>query len=149
MEQTISKWLNISVSNKLCRFITDFQFIRYVFAGGLATVIDWSSFYILAIVFDTYYQIALVISFTLGTLTNYILNKLYTFKCKSKQITQQFSVHASISVISLLISIGLMFLFVDLLGLQKMISRGIITIIMLVINFFMHKHVTYNKRFFQ
>ena len=131
------------------RRLTDIQFMRYVVVGGIATVVDWGSFYLLAIVLDIYYQASLVLSFTLGVIANYTLNKLYTFRCRSRQIAGQFSVHVVISVVSLLMSMGLMFILVGELSINKMVSRIATTFIMLFVNFLMHKYITFNKRIFR
>ena len=68
-----------------------FEFIRYTLVGGIATIMDWSIFYIFAIILGIYYQIALVISFVIVGITHYTLSKIFTFKCKSKKIIKQFS----------------------------------------------------------
>lgn len=125
------------------------QLFRYFIVGGVATVVDWSSFYLLAIKINFNYQAALVIAFILGSVTNYVFNKIFTFRCRSKQIAGQMTVHLMISAISLLLNMGMMYIFVSSFAIAKMPSRMIITVIMLVINFFMHKHLTFNKKIFK
>lgn len=134
-----------TIGNKIIQI----QLFRYFIVGGLATVVDWVSFYILAIIFIANYQIALIVAFILGSITNYILNRVFTFHSKSKKIAGQASVHLAISAISLLLNIALMYLLVSHLALEKMPSRVVVTLIMLIINFFMHKHITFNKKFFE
>jgi len=126
-----------------------FEFIRYVLVGGLATIIDWMVFYILVILLGLYYQFSLVISFSLGATTNYAFNKIFTFKCKSRKIISQFSLFSVIAVISLLLSMFLMFFLVDIILLEKMLSRILTTVIMLIINYSMNKYITFNKRLFK
>jgi len=125
------------------------RFIRYFIAGIGATVVDWGTFYILAIVLGLYYQFSLIIAFTFGTAANYALNKIFTFRCQSPKVVAQFSVHIVVASISLLISSGWMFLFVDVLDIHKMTSRMTTSAIMLAINYFMVKSLTFNKRFFK
>lgn len=124
------------------------QFSKYVFVGGIATIVDWGVFYLLSEELHFYYQLALVVSFVFGSLTNFLLNKVITFQCKSKKIVGQVGVHLAISFVSLLMSVGLMFVMVEIVLVDKMISRVFVTFIMLFVNFFMHKYLTFNKRFF-
>jgi putative flippase GtrA len=137
------------IKNKIYNKFIQIRLVRYLIVGGAATVIDWGSFYILAISIGANYQIALVISFILGSITNYILNKIFTFRCKSKKIAGQLSMHLSISAVSLLFNVGMMYILVSTLSVGKMPSRIVVTLIMLLVNFFMHKNLTFNKKIFK
>lgn len=134
---------------KIYNNLIQIQLIRYFIVGGFATIVDWGSFYLLAIRLQSNYQGALIIAFILGSITNYLLNKFFTFQCKSKKIAGQLSVHLSVSFVSLLMNMGFMYILVSLLSFGKMPSRIIVTLVLLVVNFFMHKNLTFNKRFFQ
>jgi putative flippase GtrA len=128
--------------------ITSSTFIRYGIVGAIATAVDWGSFYISAYLLNLYYQISLVISFVLGTLSNYILNRTITFKSKTKN-KAQIAVHFGISLISLGISSLLMFLFIEKLFIGKMVARISTTALVFFLNYFMHKNITFNKRIFK
>lgn len=166
-------------------FFNDTIIIKYILVGGVATIIDWSVFVTLKISFDLHRQFALSIAFSCGTIANYYLNKIFTFRCKSKQIKLQASTHLLISILSLLCSMGLMFTFMEttfiylknintidtafhfeinkqiifdhqihipkttLVLFVEIICRMSVTLTMLLINFFMHKKITYNERFFK
>lgn len=125
-----------------------FEFFRFTFFGGIATLFDWVLFYFLALELSIPYEISLFFSFSLASLINYALNKMFTFRCKSKRIGKQISVFYSIAIISLICSLFLMFVFVDLLLMKKMFSRILTTIITLGINYVLHKFFTFNKKFF-
>lgn len=62
------------------------QFFRYIFAGGFAAVIDIGSFMILAKTFSIDYRIAVFLSFTLGTITNFILSNAFIFDRRTLSI---------------------------------------------------------------
>ena len=134
---------------ELIKKLTKIEFIRYFIVGVIATIVDWGSFYILALRINFYYQFSLILSFSLGATTNYTLNKIFTFRCKSKQIIGQFSVFIIISIISVFLSMIIMFILIDLILLHKMFSRIFTTFIMVGVNYYMHKSVTFNKRFFK
>ena len=64
------------------------------------------------------------------------------------KILKQILLFYFIVVISLLYSMFFMFVFVDLLFLNKMLSRILTTFIILILNYFLHSRLTFNKRFF-
>jgi putative flippase GtrA len=122
------------------------QFLTYVAMGGAATGVDWLSFYSFNMLLGLSYLSAVILSFSLGAVTNYFLNKFITFKDKTRQIVAQMGVYAFICVLSLLCSIGLMYALVEWAKLWPMLARIITTGIMLLLNFLVHKFVTYNQR---
>jgi len=128
--------------------VTKFQFIRYLIVGGISTLIDWSVFYTGTYILSIHYQISLVIAFFLGCTANYTLNKIFTFKCKSKKIAKQTSVYGAAAIISLLLSASIMFVLVSALTIDKLVSRIATTFIMVGINYLLNKHIIFNKRFF-
>ena len=125
------------------------EFIRYFMVGVVATLSDWGLFYLLAVFFNVYYQFSLATALILGAIVNYTLNKIFTFRCKSRAIVQQLSVYAGVVIISLGISSVTMFLFIDILLLFKMYARILTTFIMFMINYLLQKYLTFNKRIFK
>lgn len=125
------------------------QFCRYAVVGGVATVVDWGLFYIVGVVLNFHYQVALLVSLLLGTVTNYCLNKIFTFKNKSTRIAEQFGTHVVVSGIAFLLSLALMYLFIDIFQMAKMSGRIITTAILLGVNYLMHKNLTFNDKFFK
>lgn len=135
--------------NNFLNILTKKQFARFVFVGGIATLIDWSTFYILAITLSIYYQFSLLVGLMLGSITHFILNKMFTFKCKSKRIISQFLLFSAIAILSILANSLLMFIFIEKILIGKMISRIITTILIVSFNYIMHKNLTFNKKIFK
>ena len=125
------------------------QFTQYINGSAIAAVIDWSFFYILIIFIGIYYQFALVLSYSAGATFNYIFHKKITFKNKSKKIPIQFSAFFIRSLIALSLSSLIIFIFVDLFCLHKVISRIITTSVILFFNFFTAKYYIFNRKFFK
>lgn len=143
MNQLIKKLLD------KIEILLNLELIKFFIVGGLSTIIDWSTFYLIGIVFGIHYILSLLIAYTFGAITNYSLNKIFTFKNKSKKIALQFITFFSLALISLFISILIMFTFVEIFNLHEMVSRIITTFIVFIINFFMHKFITFNKKIFK
>ena len=124
------------------------QFIFYVFVGAIATVIDWGTFFGVNSFFKIDYRIAVGISFTLGATANYILNKIVTFRDKTKQIVTQVGIYIAVTVFSLFCSVILMHIQVEIFEITPMTARVITTGIMLFANFLMHKFITFNQKIY-
>jgi putative flippase GtrA len=127
---------------------TFFQMARYLLVGGAATCVDWGVYYLCAIVAALHYQISLVIAQVLAGAVHYVLNKTFTFRCTSRQILRQIGAYVLVSLVYLLLSMVVMYLLVDLLGLGKMVSRVATTGVMILASYFLHRAVTFNERFF-
>jgi putative flippase GtrA len=124
------------------------QFAIYVVMGGTATGADWLSFYSLNVLGGFSYLFAVVLSFSLGAMINYLLNKFITFKDQTPQIIAQIGVYSLICAIALLCSVLLMFVLIEWVKLWPMPARIVTTGIMLILNFLFHKFITYNQRFY-
>jgi putative flippase GtrA len=113
--------------------------------GGTATGADWLLFYFLNIIGGLSYMLAVILSFSLGALINYLLNKFITFRDQTRQIMTQIGVYGFICILSLLGSILLLYVLVEWVGLWSMTARMITTGIMLILNFLGHKFITFNQ----
>jgi len=131
------------------RFAKNIEFFRYFLVGIAATAVDWGIFYFLAVMNNVFYQLALIVALSVGSLTNFSLNKVFTFRCKSRMLVQQMSVYIGVVVVSFATSSAIMFLFVDMLLLEKMLSRILTTFVMLVINYLLQKYITFNRKIFR
>jgi putative flippase GtrA len=125
------------------------EFVKFFIVGGVSTLIDWGSFFILSMIFGFYYQLSLVVSYTLGGITNYSLNKIFTFKNKSKNLALQFTTFFSLALFSLFVSMLIMYLLVDILSMHEMLSRMLTTALVFLLNYVMHKYITFNKKIFK
>ncbi len=124
------------------------QFNRYFLVGVTATLIDWITFFVLAILLQAHHMFALITAFSLASIVHYTLNKVFTFRCSSKEIFTQFSAFLIVALSSLAMSSALLYLFVDVLLVHKMISRIMVTFLVFLINYLLHSKITFNKKYF-
>lgn len=134
--------------NNLIKKVTQFEISRFFLAGVVATLVDWFTFFFL-ISFGIHYQISLFASMFLGAITNYIINRIFTFKSKTKYVATQVATHLTVAAMGWLVSAGIMFLLVELLTWNVMLARIITTLLVFVLNYVMHKNITFNKRIFR
>jgi putative flippase GtrA len=120
-------------------------FLYYLCCGGMATIFDWSSFYLLNYTLKCNYITAVLISFMLGTTVNYVSNKYITFNNNYDKISLQFALFMVGSTSALVLTFIQMIILVKYLHVDCMVSRILITGIMLFYNFGFHKVYTFGK----
>ena len=78
------------------------QFARYIVVGGLASVVDFGSLYLLTQFVGLYYLISAALAFLLGLVTNYCLSRLWVFDRRTMEnAALEFLVFAVIGVVGL------------------------------------------------
>jgi putative flippase GtrA len=120
-------------------------FLYYLCCGGIATIFDWSSFFIVNYTLKCNYITAVSISFILGTTINYTTNKVYTFCNSYSNISLQIAVFLAGSISALILTFIQMIILVEYLHIDRMVSRIFVTGIMLFYNFGFHKMYTFGK----
>ena len=126
------------------------QFISYFFVGGIAALVEWGFFALFDNVLHIHYILATCLAFVFSTSANWLLCRLWTSKdsqaYEGKRATEILYIF-SVSAIGLLFNMGLMYLFVTILGLNsavlKTISKIFATGIVFFWNFLIRKLVIY------
>ena len=127
----------LSVTNLLSLYNTNQrvrEFVRYCIVGVLATIIDVAIFYSLKLV--VHYNIALVCGYCLSLIFNYFMTVYWTFSTKSSA-RNVIGVIAAHMINLFVVRMGLMWLFVNLVGLESGIAYIPMFIISVLINFFL------------
>ncbi|MDR3478830.1 MAG: GtrA family protein [Gammaproteobacteria bacterium] len=128
--------------------IEKFELFLYTLIGGVATIVDWSVFAICINWFGIHYEAALVLAYSAASIAHFSANKSLTFKCESKDYVAQLSIYILVLAISLGLSMTIMAILVKYFVINKVLLRIATTIIMLVPNYLLHKHITFSKRIF-
>lgn len=117
-----------------------YQFLKYVFVGGMAFLFDFGTLYILTEYFGIYYLTSSVVAFIIGLNVNYFLAKFLVFKAsKIKDIKKEYLYIVGISLSALFLNQILLFLLTEKIGIYYLLSKIIITIILLFYNFIIRK----------
>lgn len=121
------------------------QFFRYLFVGGVATVVDMGILYVLTDLVHIHHLVSAIISFIAGLATNFILSKLLVFKANTARVTplMEFISFAIIGVIGLGLTELIMFLFTSGLHIHYMLSKIMAAIIVFLWNYIARKLIVY------
>ena len=114
------------------------QFLSYFGVGGVSALVEWAVFSLLEYLFDMPYLLATILAFLFSPTTNWFLGRTFTFResaYKEKRGKEIFLVFL-VSAIGLGFNLLLMYLFVDVIGMNtnllktiaKILSTGIVFI---------------------
>lgn len=120
-------------------------FFKYCLVGAAATVVDYSLLYSLTEFAGLWYLWSATFAFIGGATTNYLLNRLWTFKNTDKRIARQVVTFLIIAGVGIVLNNTILAVGVEVFGLWYMLAKVISTAITLIWNFFGHKYVTFKK----
>jgi putative flippase GtrA len=115
------------------------QFLRYMVTGGFAFVADFGLFALCLYAFGWHYLLANLVGLVAGLVLNYLMSILWVFTaCKRILKTKkgiEFVLFALVGIAGVGINQVLMYLMVDGLGINEMVSKMIAAVLVLMWNF--------------
>jgi putative flippase GtrA len=128
------------------------KLVKYLAVGVVGTLVDWTVFYALIDFIGLFYPFAKVISYSMGTVVNFFLNRRFTFQNTYKKLHYQFVSFALIAVIGLALQEAVMYVLVQYVfdsstSLWIFAANVIATLVGFVWTFIANKKITF--RLFQ
>lgn len=126
-----------------------FEFLRYIIVGGSAFVLDFLIMYLCNeyIFKDNFLYLSVFLGYTIGLIYNFLLSCAYVFKDGFKKIKnkelQSFIIFTIIGIIGLVLTEILMFIFVDIMNINYMISKIITGAIVVFWNYIARKVIIF------
>jgi len=117
---------------------TKIQFFRYIFVGGVATIIDMGSLYVFTSMVGIHYLISAAIAFVFGVMANYLMSIVWVFKTTGN-FKREITLFVIIGLGGLILNEIIIWLLVEKVNLYYMIAKAIAVVIVLVWNFGMRK----------
>ena len=103
-----------------------------------------ATLFILVDFFHIWYLLSAVVSFATAMTVGFLLQKFFAFKDYTKEkIKRQTALYFAFQLVNLYFNTFLMYVFVDLLDIQYLISQILIGIAMAVYSFFIYKHLVF------
>jgi putative flippase GtrA len=127
-------------------------FVKYCIVGGTGAVVDFGILFILTELFLglEYYLLSATVSFILSALTNYFLNRSWTFRSNGKK-RKQIPIFFAVATMGLLINNSIMFMGMEKFLLKDLhygylLAKIIATGLVLIWNFLGNKYITFNDK---
>lgn len=136
---------NKVLNNKLVKFgVNKYkqyeEIINYLFMGGCTTIVSIGTYTICTGLFNIHYQISNIISWIFSVAFAFITNKLFVFKVKNNDnLFNEIYQFVKFRILSLLIDMASMYVLVDLLKINDIISKILVQFIVVVLNYVFSK----------
>lgn len=126
------------------------EIINYLIVGGLTTAVSLVTYYACVLTIlnpknALELQIANIISWIVSVSFAYITNRIFVFKSKSKNILKEIGTFVSARIITLFFDMFIMFLMVTLMGINDKISKIIVQVVVIVLNYLFSKLFVFKK----
>ena len=124
------------------------EIINYLIFGGLTTLVSILTYALFAKIFLINYLISNVLSWIIAVMFAFITNKLYVFESKSKDnknVVKEITNVFFFRIVSLIIEMIIMYVFVDLLSIDDLITKIIAQIIVILSNYIFSKVFVFKK----
>ncbi|MCI8388850.1 MAG: GtrA family protein [Clostridiales bacterium] len=130
-------------------FIKYRELISYVFFGGLTTLVNWGVYFIFNDVVNIHYQAAQWIAWVAAVIFAFVVNKRYVFN--DNDMTKQGLARQTLEFFGVrLISNGveslLLALMVETMHMSSNISKIIVSVITVILNYFASKLWIFRKK---
>lgn len=127
------------------------ELINYLIFGILTTIVSLVTYYLLVFTIldpsnPIQLQIANIISWITCVSFAYITNRIYVFESKNKSILKEAIKFYSSRILSLIIDMGLMLLFVTILSINDKISKLIVQIVIIILNYILSKLLVFKNK---
>ena len=121
------------------------EIINYLIFGGLTTVVSIATYALFAKVFHIDYLISNVLSWILAVLFAYITNKIFVFESKSKKNIKEITSFFFFRIVSLVMEMIILYIFVDMLHIDDLVTKIIAQVIVIVANYVFSKVFVFKK----
>ena len=120
------------------------QIIKFGLVGATNTIVSLLVYYIM-IYFNISYMAATVSGYISSSIVGYVLNRIWVFKAKSTKIANSVIKYYIVYGISLLINMGCMFLWIDVLHLSEYVAPILTLCITVPFNYVLSKLWVFKK----
>lgn len=124
------------------------EIINYLIFGVLTTVVNFVVYILMTKAFNINEVLSNAVAWIMSVIFAYITNKIYVFESKIstlKDIIKEFSSFVACRLFSGLLDIGSFYLFVTILGWNDIISKAIISVLVVILNYVFSKIFIFKK----
>lgn len=127
------------------------EIITYLIVGVLNTIVSWAAFFICAYTIldaQVVWQNVLlsVISWVVGVVFGYFMNRKYVFKSEEPNIWKEFLQFSGGRVSTWILDAVMMVLMVNILSINETFSKLFVSVLVMIGNYLISKLFVFNKK---
>lgn len=124
-----------------------FLFAKYTFVATIGLVFDMTMLYVLVEFVHIQVMVSTALAYIATTFLAFFLHKRFTFHDHAKGVTRQITSFFVISGMNFVLTIILMYVFVDLLAIWYMLSKFVTATILLFFSYAMNRLWTFKGKY--
>ena len=121
------------------------ELVLYVVFGALTTLVNFVVYFLFARLLGVHYIISNILAWFFSVLFAYVTNRSWVFESENTNILKEVILFFSGRIFSGVVDTGLMYLFIDILTIGDFISKIIIQVIVVVLNYVFSKLIVFKK----
>lgn len=124
------------------------EIVLYIIFGVFTTIVNIGSFSLLTSVFKLEENLSNIIAIIIAVLFAYFTNKSLVFNSKASTLKEkltEFSKFMLGRVFTMVIELVGFYLLFNIIGIHKLVSKTVITILVIILNFFISKFFAFKK----
>ncbi|MCI8654445.1 MAG: GtrA family protein [Clostridia bacterium] len=124
------------------------EILKYLIIGLLTTIVNYIVFIILVNNAKIEMHTSNIIAWIVSVIFAYFTNKLFVFESKSfklKVLIKEISTFGIARILSLLLEELILYIFVNLLNMNKLIIKLIANIVVIILNYILSKFIIFRK----
>ena len=121
------------------------QFLKFAVVGGIGTCLDIGILFILHDLLGLNLYLSNAVSFSVAVVNNYLLNSFWTFGDQEKSHGRQIVQFLIVSIVGLLLSSLLLYVFHDVFGLHYLVAKLLSILVVLFWNFTANRLWTFRE----
>lgn len=123
-----------------------YEFLKFSLVGALGTIINIFILYSFTEIFLIYYLFSAIFAFFIAMTSNFILNKLWTFREQiNYKISKKYFKFFLVSILALIVNLTFLYIFTEIFNLWYIFSQIFAIGISLIINFIGNKLWTFKR----
>ena len=119
------------------------ELLAYVIFGVLTTIVNIVVYFLFAKVCGVNYIISNIIAWFLSVLFAYVTNRIWVFESSNTNILKEGILFFGGRLFSGILDTGLMILFIDILTMGDMLSKIIVQVIVVIVNYVFSKWIVF------
>lgn len=125
-------------------FLLKIEAVRYLISGGIAFAVQLIVLIFLVELFSVNEVLATAIGFLCATPVNYTIQKVFVFKSQAS-VGKSFVVYCLVTLATMAMNVQLFYLLLEYIGLHYIISQVFTTCLIVVLNYFVNRHLTFSQ----
>lgn len=121
----------------------DRELVLYFIFGTLTFFVNVIVYFLFESILGVNYIISNIIAWFFSVLFAYVTNRIWVFESKSPNIIKEMSLFFGGRIFSGVVDTGLMYLFIDILTIGDLISKIVVQIIVVILNYIFSKLIVF------